>query len=130
MGEGAAVLVLEELEHAQRRGATVLAELCGYGMSSDAFHITAPDEDGSGAQRAMRLALEDADWISGKRRKVGYVNAHATSTPKGDEIEARAIEQVLNDRRYHDPVDGPSEVFVSSTKGATGRKCAQVDAFM
>lgn len=112
MGEGSAILVLEELEHAQRRGASIMAEICGYGLSGDAFHITAPDDYGGGAERAMRMALNDAEWTG---KKVGYVNAHATSTPKGDEIEAMVIDRVLNDVGNDHP-----ELFVSSTKGATG----------
>ena len=109
LGEGAGVLVLEELGHAQRRGAHVLAELAGFGMSADAFHVTAPREDGEGAKSAMRQALEAAargGW--GGKGAVGYVNAHATSTPVGDDAELRAVGAEL------------PGVPVSSTKGATG----------
>jgi 3-oxoacyl-[acyl-carrier-protein] synthase II len=119
MGEGAAILVLEELMHAKKRGATILAEVSGYGTSGDAFHITAPDERGVGAERAMLMALNyarqgDAEDENGEI-KVGYINAHATSTPKGDEIEAMVIDRVLQS------INGPADkAFVSSTKGATG----------
>lgn len=111
MGEGAAVLVLEELNHAKSRNVNILAELIGYGLSGDAFHITAPDSDGKGAERAMRMALDQAG-VNGS--EVGYVNAHATSTPKGDEIEARVIDRVFP------VVTRESPLFVSGTKGSTG----------
>jgi 3-oxoacyl-[acyl-carrier-protein] synthase II len=116
MGEGSALLVLEELDHAKERGANILAEVCGYGTSGDAYHITAPDEAGRGAERAMRMALHDAGTlVPNASSKLGYVNAHATSTPKGDEIEAMVIDRVL--RSSNEP---SGQVFVSSTKGATG----------
>jgi 3-oxoacyl-[acyl-carrier-protein] synthase II len=138
MAEGAAVLVLEELEHARARGAPLLAEMTGYGLSADAHHITAPDPDGRGAEHAMRMALAEANSLmssfqlfsqSEQLLQVQYVNAHATSTPKGDEIEARVIDRVLcgggggdeNNKTGNDHVnDDSSPVFVSSTKGATG----------
>jgi 3-oxoacyl-[acyl-carrier-protein] synthase II len=107
-------LVLEELNHALERQAPIFAELAGYGLSGDAFHITAPDTDGRGAERAMRMALEQAGCDGSE---VGYVNAHATSTPKGDEIEGRVIDRVLPSRLR--AASGDS-LFVSSSKGGTG----------
>jgi 3-oxoacyl-[acyl-carrier-protein] synthase II len=108
LGEGAGVLVLEELERARRRGARIYAELVGYGMNSDAYHITAPSENGEGAVRCMELAIRDAG-IS--KDEVGYINAHGTST-KADAIETKAIKQVFGERAYQIPV--------SSTKSMTG----------
>ncbi len=109
MGEGAAVLVLEELEHARKRGATIYAELSGYGATCDAYHITAPESEGTGAVRAMELALEEAGIA---RDRVGYINAHGTSTPYNDEIETRAIRKVFG--------DWADQLSVSSTKSMTG----------
>lgn len=109
VGEGAGLLVLEELEGAVRRDAPILAEVVGYGMSGDAFHITAPAEDGDGAVRVMRNALKDAGV---DRSEVHYINSHGTSTPVGDVIESRAMEQLFGDHAPH--------LAVSSTKSMTG----------
>lgn len=135
MGEGAAVLVLEEREHARARGARALAEVIGYGMAGDAHHITAPSPDGGGAFRAMRSALKNAS-MAGRRGEGGregvrmgevdYVNAHATSTPVGDTIEGNAIQRLLIEHRKEEGERGGIEekqkkrMYVSSTKGATG----------
>ena len=109
VGEGAGVLVLEELAHAEHRGATILAELVGYAANSDAFHPNAPPEDGRGVGKVMTLALRDAGIAPAE---VQYLNAHATSTPLGDRAEARAICQVFG--------DAAPELLVSSTKSMTG----------
>lgn len=109
LGDGAGTLVLEELEHAQKRGAKIYAELAGFGMSDDAFHITSPPENGEGAATAMQCAIDDADL---KPSDVQYINAHGTSTLAGDIAESRAVESVFG--------EASKGVAVSSTKSMTG----------
>ncbi len=107
MGEGAGVLILEELEHAKRRGARILCEMAGYGTSGDAYHISAPSEDGDGPRRVMQNAIRDARLTPDE---IGYINTHGTSTPTGDKVEALAIHQVF----------GGKVPALSSTKSMTG----------
>jgi 3-oxoacyl-[acyl-carrier-protein] synthase II len=109
VGEGAGILVIEELEFARARGAKILAELVGYGMSADAFHVTAPPADGDGAFRVMRNALKDAGLVPGQ---IDYINAHGTSTDVGDRAETMAIKRAFGEHAY--------KVAVSSTKSMTG----------
>lgn len=109
MGEGSGVVVLEELEHARRRGARIYAEVKGYGMSGDAHHITAPAEDGNGGFRSMQMALKRAGFMPSD---IDYVNAHGTSTPLGDEIELRAVERLFG--------NASERVSMSSTKSSIG----------
>ena len=109
LGDGAGVLVLEELEHAKTRGAKIYAEVVGYGMSADAFHMTLPSETGEGAQRCMKNAIKDAGI---NREDIGYINAHGTSTPAGDVVEAKAIKSMFGDHS--------KSIIVNSTKSMIG----------
>jgi 3-oxoacyl-[acyl-carrier-protein] synthase II len=109
MGEGAGVLVLEELEHAKKRGAKIYAEICGYGLSGDAYHMTAPETSARGSSYAMKLALQHAQI---NPDKIDYINAHGTSTPMGDEIEIMAVKKVFGDHAY--------KLSMSSTKSSIG----------
>ena len=109
MGEGAGIVVLESLEHATARGARIYAEVIGYGMSGDAYHVTAPSEDGDGAYRCMKAALRRAQIDTSE---IDYVNAHGTSTPLGDEIELKAVERLLG--------NSAGKLSMSSTKSAIG----------
>jgi len=109
IGEGSGIMVLEELEFARRRGAQIYAEVVGYGMTGDAFHITMPDDSGSGAVRVMQKALSDAQV---RPEEVGYINAHGTSTPYNDKFETMAIKKTFGEHAYKVPI--------SSTKSMTG----------
>jgi 3-oxoacyl-[acyl-carrier-protein] synthase II len=108
MGEGAGILILESLEHAQARGAKIYGEIVGYAMTGDAYHITAPEPNGDGARRSMNLALKYSGLEPGD---IGYINAHGTSTPYGDRLESLAIERVFGEG---------ATVPVSSTKSMVG----------
>jgi 3-oxoacyl-[acyl-carrier-protein] synthase II len=109
IGEGAGILILEELEFAKKRGATILAEVVGYGMTSDAYHVTAPDETGSGPKRVMEMAIKDAGITP---EQIDYINAHGTSTPYNDKTETFAIKQCFGDHA--------KKLAISSTKSMTG----------
>ena len=116
IGEGAGVLVLEELEHAQKRGAHIYAELAGYGATCDAYHITSPAEDGSGAAKAMLLAMEEAKVSPSE---IDYINAHGTSTHHNDLFETRAIKLALGDAAYHVPINS-TKSMIGHLLGAAG----------
>ena len=109
IGEGAGIMILEELESAKKRGAKIYAEIVGYGIAADAFHLTMPDETGSGARRVMQRTLKDAKI---KPEEVGYINAHGTSTPYNDKFETLAIKDTFGEHAY--------KLAVSSTKSMTG----------
>jgi 3-oxoacyl-[acyl-carrier-protein] synthase II len=109
MGDGAGVVMLEEYEHAKKRGAKIYAELIGYGLSGDAYHMTAPAEDGNGGFRAMQMAVKRAGITADQ---IDYINAHGTSTPMGDEIEVKAVKRLMG--------SSVNKVMMSSTKSATG----------
>jgi 3-oxoacyl-(acyl-carrier-protein) synthase len=117
MGEGAATLILEELHFAQARGVKILAEVVGYGCTSDAFHVTAPAENGSGAAKAMRRALQDAGLAP---TAIDWISAHATATDLNDKFETAAIKSVFGEHAYHVPVSG--------TKAMTGHMMAATGA--
>ena len=117
LGEGAGILVLEDLHHARRRGARIYAEMIGYGSNDDAFHITAPEQNGAGAASCMRRALISAALAP---EQIDYINAHGTSTPLNDVIETRAIKAALGEHAYHVPI--------SSTKSLTGHLLGAVGA--
>jgi 3-oxoacyl-[acyl-carrier-protein] synthase II len=126
LGEGAGMLVMEELEHARARGATIIAEVAGYGQTADAYHITAPATGGEGAVRAMRLALKSAGAAP---EDVGYVNAHGTSTPANDLNETAAIKAVLGEHAY-DVIVGSTKSMTGHTLGAAGGVEAVISALV
>jgi len=118
MSEGAGVMVLEELEHAKKRGANIIAEVVGYGATGDAYHITSPDPDGMGAARAIKVAMGHAGI---NPEEIDYINAHGTSTSLNDKFETKAIKAALGDHAY--------KVSVSSTKGTTGHGLGAAGGF-
>ena len=116
MGEGAGVVVLERLSHAKTRGAHILAEVAGYGATSDAYHITSPCEDGSGAAKAMELAMQEAGV---KPEEVSYINAHGTSTHHNDLFETRAIKRAFGNTAYQVPISS-TKSMIGHLLGAAG----------
>ena len=116
MGEGAGVVVLESLSHAKARGAHILAEVAGYGATSDAYHITSPCEDGSGAAKAMELAMQEAGV---KPEEVSYINAHGTSTHHNDLFETRAIKRAFGNTAYQVPISS-TKSMIGHLLGAAG----------
>ncbi len=117
MGEGAGILILEELEHARKRGAEIIGEIVGYGATADAYHLTSPAPGHEGAVRAMRIALEDGQAAP---EQIGYINAHGTSTPVNDKNETQAVKTVFGQHAYN--------LFVSSTKSMTGHQLGAAGA--
>jgi 3-oxoacyl-[acyl-carrier-protein] synthase II len=109
LSEGSGVLILEDFEHAKRRGVRIYGEVCGYGVSSDAYHMTSPAPGGAGAAQAMSMAIREANI---RPEQIGYINAHGTSTPAGDELESEAVKSVFKEHAY--------KLWVSSTKSVTG----------
>ena len=117
IGEGAGVLILEELGHALKRGAKIYGEVAGYGMSCDAYHITAPDNTGEGPARSMRWALQDAGMAPSE---IDYLNAHGTSTPTNDPLETMAIKKAFGDHAYKLPISSTKSMTAHMVGGAGG----------
>jgi 3-oxoacyl-[acyl-carrier-protein] synthase II len=116
MGEGAGILILEDLEHAKNRGANILAEIVGYGATTDAYHITSPDPEGKGAARAMEQAIKEANI---EKEDISYINAHGTSTEYNDKFETAAIKKVFGDYAYKIPVSS-TKSMIGHLLGAAG----------